>query len=369
MDHAAGYFDGAVPTRRSVVVRVDGDALAVRAGDDGRPIARWPCRDVRLVDTSSEGSDIRLRRRGGEDDRLVIDGAEVPGWLAEACPDLRRSDGGDGRFWRRIGAWTVVACGAVAVLVWVVIPALAGQIVALIPVSVEQRFGERILDRALETLTLLDRGDTGEPRRCTSAEGQRTIDALAATLVAGLDPPPPVTVTVLRTKMVNAVALPGGQIVVFQGLLEFAETGDEFAGILAHEIAHVHRRHSLHFVIQEAATNALIGIVVGDVFGGGIAAGLARVLVTTQYTRDMEREADAIGTELMNRAGFDANALASALERLGRRHGEAGDVFAYVSTHPATAERVAAVRERAAGGRAALTDGEWSAIKTMCDGS
>ncbi len=95
-------------------------------------------------------------------------------------------------------------------------------------------------------------------------------------------------------------------------------------------------------------------------------AGLGQLLGASAYTREVEREADAIATELMNAAGYDARHLGVFLERVEAGEGEPSDELAFFSTHPPSADRANSIRGNARRGAPALTDAEWTAIRAMC---
>ena len=81
--------------------------------------------------------------------------------------------------------------------------------------------------------------------------------------------PHPLRPAVLRVRVPNAVALPGGRIYVFQGLIDKAESPDELAGVIGHEIGHVAHRDGTRAVLQSAGLSFLLGMLLGDFVGGG----------------------------------------------------------------------------------------------------
>ncbi len=160
----------------------------------------------------------------------------------------------------------------------------------------------------------------------------------------------------------NAFALPGGHVFVSRGLLELANSEDELAGVLAHEIAHVAARHSANQAAVAAPLRVVAGI--GALAAGIVSPALGAVvgsvgevtgdLVLAPHSRSQEREADELGQRLVAAAGWDPAGLARLLATLGREERLAGGSGGgFLSTHPATEERVAAARSRARELRAA----------------
>jgi Zn-dependent protease with chaperone function len=140
----------------------------------------------------------------------------------------------------------------------------------------------------------------------------------------------------------NAMALPSGTIVITDGLVALARDDREILAILAHEAGHVVRRHGLRQAFQSSALALLIAWYMGD--AGGLAAAVPTALLSAKYSRDFEREADAFAADLLRRNGISPGYLADILERLDRtsraRHRSGPVDPEYLSTHPATAERI-----------------------------
>jgi predicted Zn-dependent protease len=164
----------------------------------------------------------------------------------------------------------------------------------------------------------------------------------------------------LRDNSVNAFALPGGFIGVHTGLLLTAQSESELASVLSHEIAHVTQRHIARMVAQQQragmASLAAIAIAIlaarsnPQAAAGAIAAAQAQQINSAlAFTRDNEREADRVGVQILQKAGFDAHAMPVFLDRLQRatRVYETG-APTYLRTHPITYERIADIQNRTA---------------------
>lgn len=161
---------------------------------------------------------------------------------------------------------------------------------------------------------------------------------------------------------INAFALPGGQVVVYTGLLKAADSADEVAGVLAHEASHVLRRHSLRNTIHALGWRAVLAVALGDL-SGGVWGGMAEQLGGLAYSRDLEREADLEGLHLLRQAGVPAQGMARFFEKMARRDGNG---IALLSSHPAGEERLAALRAAMAGQGAYLSQPlavDWNAVR------
>lgn len=172
------------------------------------------------------------------------------------------------------------------------------------------------------------------------------VAALGGRLAArSTRPELPWTFKVLDTGEVNAVSLPGGFIYVTRGLLGFVTSDDELAFVLAHEVAHVDRRHH----VQLLERHFLFSIVITMLFGGdptaASVANFVRFLLQRGFSREAEFEADRVGLGLVQRAGFAPPAALRFLERLRAAEGRDPSQFeVFFRTHPALADRIQRVR-------------------------
>ena len=144
---------------------------------------------------------------------------------------------------------------------------------------------------------------------------------------------------VLETPVVNAYAAPGGYIFITRGALGLIHSEAELAGVLAHEVGHVNRRHVIEQIrksdtMREVRSSLdLQGTTLDKVVGTG-----TNVLFTGLGRGD-ELEADSLGLEYASSAGYDPGGLAAFISRLDQHAGE-GPVSEFFATHPKPDERV-----------------------------
>jgi predicted Zn-dependent protease len=142
----------------------------------------------------------------------------------------------------------------------------------------------------------------------------------------------------------NAFALPGGIIIVTDEMAEAVENEDEFAAVVAHEIGHVRNHHALRLILQDSGLIVLITAIAGDAVSTTVlAAALPAALLQAHYSRRFEAEADDYAFALLKRHHRSPQAFADLLRRLEKRHGAFASkqpVLEYLSTHPATEERI-----------------------------
>ena len=161
----------------------------------------------------------------------------------------------------------------------------------------------------------------------------------------------PYTFSVANYRDLNAFALPGGPVWVNRGVLQAARSESQVAGVLAHEIAHIARRHAAEQISKGVIANGLLGLlgaVLGNTGGARTAQTGAQVIAggyLMKFSRDDEREADRVGVEILRRAGWDPRGLLEFMEILRERAGrDPSSVEVFLSTHPSPAERVQQLR-------------------------
>jgi predicted Zn-dependent protease len=153
-------------------------------------------------------------------------------------------------------------------------------------------------------------------------------------------------ITVVRNDVVNAFALPGGSVLVFTGLLKKAESPDEVAGVLGHELNHVLLRHGLERIVKTLGIVAVVTIVVGDQQGlVGLAKQLGIELVTLKFGREQETEADLQGLRLLHQAKISTDGMIRFFERLSESDKLQVEML---STHPMSAARAERLKAEAA---------------------
>jgi beta-barrel assembly-enhancing protease len=197
------------------------------------------------------------------------------------------------------------------------------------------------------------------------------VESLGRRLEAHAEGPEyPYTFSVADKNDLNAFALPGGPVWVHRGILEAAQDEAQLAGVMAHEIAHVARRHSAEQLTKAMVANGLLGLlgaIVDDRSKGGTAtrvgAGLATQVMFLKFSRDHEREADRVGAEIVRRAGYDPQGMAEFFELLDQqRQRSPNSVATFLSTHPDPKSRAAELRATVqSGGR--RTSDEFTAMK------
>jgi Zn-dependent protease with chaperone function len=346
------YFDGAT-NRRHIVALHFGPALEL--SEDGVAVASWAYDDLRAVD-GGPGT-LRLKCISA----LPLARLEVPDPAAQAeisarARFLQVERGGSAQTGRVVG-WSLAAVTSIVLVVIFGVPFVAERLTPLVPLSFERRLGG-MADNQVRAIF--------GGRTCANADGVAAFAKLVETLRQAGHVDMPLQTEVLASSVPNAFALPGGRIYLLNGLLQKADSADEIAGVIAHEVGHVSHRDQTRLMLQRGGTSFLIGLLFGDVTGSSAAIFVTRSLFDASYTREAEHEADAFAIETMHTLGRSPAPMGELLFRVTGAQGN--HTIGILASHPLTEERRELMRQedRPTTGPEILSDAEWRALKAVC---
>lgn len=213
-----------------------------------------------------------------------------------------------------------------AVGFFVALPWAAEKAATLIPITTEIQLGNSLASSFTESEMVND---------------SATICANAFVKQLNTGSQYPIHITVIQSPEINAFALPGGNIVVYTGIINKMKTHEEFAALLGHEISHVNYQHSLKSICRTLSSSLFIGVLLGDI--SGISAGIlqqANEFKQLNYSRDLETQADEQGLQLMLRNKISPKGMIDLLTLLQQEASDMPKAMKYFSTHPQTSERI-----------------------------
>jgi hypothetical protein len=348
------FFDGVSSRRRQVMLTL-GDALEI-VEEGGTPV-RWAYADIRRAD--SPAGILRLASTSATPlARLEIRDAALAADVTARC--LRLDDHQTSRRGTaKIVGWSVAAAVSIVCVVLFGVPLAADRLAPLVPKPVERRIGDAA---EVQVKTIFGRSV------CEDPAGKAAFTKLVNRLrdAAGLDDDS-MTAGVLPTAVPNAFALPGGKVFVLKGLLDKAESPDELAGILAHELGHLKHHDNMRGLIYNGGTSFLIGLLFGDVTGSSAVIFASRSLVEASYSREAETAADTFAIEVMHKLGRSPKPAFELMYRITGKEG-GSTLTTILASHPLTEDRLARMtrEDRPASGPPLLTDKEWQALKGVC---
>ena len=344
------YYDGLTSRKHPVDVTVAGGAVM---GEGDGVSFRWPLRGIRIIDVTA--GRIRLAPATG-DGRLVLDVAD---WEAASGQSVKAAQQSMLRREGRLVVWLAIVGIALALGIFVGIPMAARPLARATPPRLEADMGRNMASQLQVAL----KPCTGNPA------GQASLNDLTRRLSRDADMPFVVRVIPVHAPMVNAFALPGGTILVTDDLIADARSSDELAGVLAHEIAHIEKRHVMEAVLRSLG----LGLVLDAVVGGGSGAGQQAVLLASsfteqRYSRALEREADERAFELLAANRISTAGMAAFFERMADKTSpeEINRAAEWFATHPDSGRRAKAAQALARPGVPAMAQADWTAVRQMC---
>lgn len=210
---------------------------------------------------------------------------------------------------------------------WFGLPWLAGAIAARFPVSTEVQMGDAMYDNMI---------------RAYDVDGTLTARVNDFAKVIDFKTNYPIRITVVKESDANAFALPGGNIIVFEGILLKMKSKEELAALLAHEVSHVHYRHSLRNIFRSLGGYLFLSLLLNDINGiVTVLADNSNMLANLTYSRELETEADSKGMDVLKSNGINLRGFVDLFKLLKSEHGDAGSLK-LLSTHPLTEERLRA---------------------------
>ncbi len=357
------FLDGRTAAARRVSISPVAEGLIITQGD-GTSV-QWAYGDIQRTQGAYEGEHIRLEYGTDPPAALVITDQRFLTVLRGRAPQLV-SVIHDPRKRRLRLTLTflaaVLAIAATGVIYRWGIPGLALVATPYVPVAWEQQLGEEVVAHLAP-----------EKARCSDPYRKQILESLLGKLSATVpnNPYRTIHVHIVDEPIVNAFAAPGGSVVVFRGLLEKTETPEQLAGVLAHELQHIYKRHSTRMILEQTSTSLLIAAVSGDLTGAAaIALDTAQTLGALRYSREHETEADTEGLRMMIAAGMNPSGMIEFFTIMGK--GDHGDtsVWRYISTHPTHEDRVQVLTSIAGsaigGGQPLLPGLDWKSIRNVC---
>ena len=299
-------------------------------------------------ETTVSFADVSVSAGGLNHDQLVVkwgigteartlylkDPALINSFRAAAPPELTRDLEETAAKVRQVRSrqrtvWAVVlgVVGGLALFLWFGSDLLVEFAVNRIPVEWEQKLGESAYrDFLLQQTVIKD----GPAVAAVNEITKRLTDKVP-------DNPYKFEISVVKSDVVNAFALPGGYVVVFTGLMKKAESGEEVAGVLSHELNHVLQRHGLERIVKQLGLIAVVTIVLGDQQGlVGLMKQVGVELLSLKFGRAQEIEADVKGVQLLHRAKIDPAGMIRFFERLSEKDKDRVEIL---STHPMSESR------------------------------
>ena len=311
--------------------------LSIRDGQlwaTGDTEQHWPCEQLHISERLGSAQR-RIQLPGG----AFIEVADSPAW--DALPQAWGTSGQQIAWMESRWHWALVSLAGILLACWglyvFALPWAADRVATQIPDSWVTRLSS-------ESFELFER-IYAEPSQLPEARQQALRDRFAALHAADTSAKPAYTLHFRKSRIgPNAFALPSGDILMTDELVALAEHDDEIIGVLAHELGHVHLRHGLRQALRGTIVALGSTLLLGDMSD---ITGLAATLLELKYSREFETEADDYAISMLRANRMNPAHLGTMLEKLGKSEEDKADstgLTDWLSTHPATAERIARLK-------------------------
>jgi len=361
------YYDGKTAGRNAVFITITPHTVRLTR-EDGSSFD-WNLPEVVQTQGFYEGGNspvgepIRIER--GEESFVINDRAFIEDLIKTAPAEAPRftttkTRSGFSMWMPFAAALAIAALGAI--YLWG-IPVFASYAADAVTPSWEEKLGANVVAQF-----------TSGHVRCSDEKATEQVNKLLEVLnrAAGGDNPPlphpyKFKIHIIKDPALNAFAAPGGHIVIFTGLLKATKSSDELAGVMAHEMQHVLKKHATKSIFENLSTYMIMAVITGDTSG---VAGMIHTIGAFRYSRLHEQEADERAVALLQAAGINPEGLIEFFKTVEKTADNIPAALAYLSTHPVTQERIEYIRERMEGKRVyaePLTEAKWREAMKGCD--
>ncbi len=356
---AGVHSDGRFATASPVSVRFTGGGLELRS-DREMGSRTWPYDQLQgSVPLRADTPDVLLSLLPDGAETLFVADPSFSGLLLARAPALSCGR----QRWQGLKPGLAVLAAVLLIVsgVWLLDLHPAQTIARVMPQKTRAALGGAVVTSM-----------TKDRKVCETPASKTALGRLTQRLTAAAsDKPMGVRVVLLDWSLVNAFAVPGGQIILTRGLVQRAGSSDEVAGVLAHELGHTLELHPEAGIIRVVGLSAALQLALAG--SQGTISNIGLILTQLRYTRIAEREADAHALRMLKGAGISAKGFGDFFERLeSKKPGEeagksASELEMILRTHPPTAERIAMVRAQPTyPATPALSADDWRALRDAC---
>jgi len=321
------YRDGKSSRTYEAEVSLYGDFLHIVVREEV-----WPAEIIRWKISGTQTADVpladHLELRYGTYPRqtLVIRSNECITAIRASYPKLFMHTGIYDTLLKtkkRIALAALVGISTLVALYFFGVPFLSDIVVSVLPPEQEAYIGKNLFDQ------ITKKYEVSQPLT-------DSVSSFAEHMVLGGPPP---EIRVLLGDEVNAFAVMGGYIGIYEPLLALIESPDELAALLAHEYAHIEKQHSARLIFRALSGYLIVSVLLGDFSGATVTiVQNADMLNTLRYSRKFEAEADAYALEILRWNGMDGSGMANLFNRIHENHDLEG--IEWFSSHPEMLTRI-----------------------------
>lgn len=329
------YFDGLSSKPFNVIVSLSHSTLKIISTETDRVISlSWERARIKNIDFSSTKG-MQLQYGDSTKQTLIIDDESGSKYIKEMFPEISRQNIYNrllkDNIFKTVIFSFIVMIGVAFLYFSVIAPYISQKVVNLIPLDQEIVLGDKMYESI-------------EPYLDIDEDKSATINRFYKSLHFKSDYP--VEVIYSNSNEVNAFAIPGGKIVIHEGLVNRLHSWEELAALISHELAHVEKRHSLKSLSRNLSTYFVISVITTDI------SGISTVFVENAFklkklsnSRSFEQEADEEGFKYLVTQKINPKGMVDLFKALQNTSPDIDDknvkkALKIISTHPLTEDRI-----------------------------
>lgn len=301
---------------------------------------------------------LQVRVGEGDDERIYFQDPQAPEWevfttdfeildhplipQAQAIRDKLTKSATNQEVFRRLRLVGYVLLGII-IIAWLAnfsVGVMIGALVERVPPQLEQKLGAEAMAEMQDMMSFLD--DTNRLARL-----EQLIAPLTNAISVGTNG---LKLFIADEEDPNAFALPGGTVVVTTGMLNLVDRPEELLGVVAHELAHVKKKHGIRSMISGAGPFLMFGVLLGGQGGVvGLLGSATDLVVRSGFSQEYETEADDIGWQMLVAAKIDPRGMTDSFRKLQAyegKNGEADFMPQAFSSHPEVKKRIARLEKK-----------------------
>ncbi|MCU0441774.1 MAG: M48 family metallopeptidase [Bacteroidia bacterium] len=319
------YYDGLQSTAIVVSVFITNTTLNIQYqdADEQTVLIEWPKEGIQKVSLASTHIALKYGKEYPYQQVELTDIDFIAAYQDWTGGQLMQR-------WLQMSSTTMVLAllaGIVAVMVGLYlwgVPWIADKVAQQVPVEYEVDLGKSIASQITTNKTI----DSNRTEAINHFFEQLKLETTY-----------PVAITVIKSPVVNAFALPGGQIVVYDSMLVTLQKPEELAALLCHEFAHVQLKHSTRNIFRTLSGYLFVSALFGDFSGiSAVIIGNANELRNLSYSRELESEADGFALAHLKKQRIDIKGMIGLFEKL--QQSQTVTVSEWMSTHPDLSNRI-----------------------------
>ncbi len=350
----ARFFDGKQIQPFSATVELTDSGLSIKIiKNDSELELIWSWRNIQVMEPPHENRDILLGYKETPGARLVLKDKSHYEAIAKNIPCENIKLSSVAHPWRKVMIIVVLTCISITALL-IGIPLASPFIAKHVPESWDDKLGQFVIKQTVSN-----------DKECVNPKGKKALQKLIAKLNNASKQNMDVRVVTGEENDINAFAVPGQHIIVFSGLINFADSPDELAGVLAHEMGHAIEHHPTEGLIRS------LGISIVMTASLGSSADYVTNLLNLKHSRKAEQAADDIAITLLQQANISTLDFAKFFEKLSKDDNALGEnekYLEYISSHPGLLDRMRHIQQQdnAKNTTSSLSAQEWKDLKEIC---